>query len=176
MGKRLVLLSVSLFLLAGCAGVQVTRVRDKNADNGGIRFYRPWPYLLVYQTEHGIEAKTVYLPKMDEEYAIKVKSGFGTVNGKFTLTDGWNLTDFGDTRDSKIPETMTALTGVAAGVDSIVHRGPSDKKVKTLHPGLYCYKFNSEGYVDGLEEVSLFKFIESKPEKPADVKDKKSGK
>jgi PBP1b-binding outer membrane lipoprotein LpoB len=44
MGKRLSLLAVSVFLIAGCAGVEITRVKD-NKDNGGIRFYRPSPDL-----------------------------------------------------------------------------------------------------------------------------------
>jgi len=151
MGKRLSLLAVSVFLIAGCAGVEITRVKD-NKDNGGIRFYRPWPYLLVIQTDKGVEAKTVYLPKKDEEYSIKVKSGLGTVNGSFTLTDGWNLTQFGDSRDSKIPDTITALTGTATSVNDMKGLvGASE-----LPPGLYKYLIDEKtGEVSGLERLPI---------------------
>lgn len=152
MGRRLILLSASLFLLAGCAGVEVTRVKN-GSDNGGIRFYRPWPYLLVVPAANGgVEAKTVYLPRLDQEYSIKVKPGLGTVNGKFTLSDGWNLTDFGDTRDSKVPETIAALSGAATAAGDLKAAGAE----VSIPAGLYEYEIDERsGKVTGLKKISI---------------------
>lgn len=97
-----------------CARVEVTKLADAKTYSEGIRFYRPVPYLVTSQKD-GCTRQIVYLPDPDEEYLIRVLSGYGAVDAKVTLENGWNLTALGETRDSKIPETITAVGGLLAG-------------------------------------------------------------
>lgn len=161
MKKRLRLMVVLAFLVtAGCAGVEIARVTDKNADTAGVRFYRPWPYLLVVKNPDGtLTAKTVYLPKTDEEYVIKVKSGLGTVNASFELVDGWQLIKLGDIRDSKVPETINALAGLTTSVSGVITKaGVTPLRSEPLPPGLYRFEFDEKtGFVKGLVPASFLK-------------------
>src|SRR5437762_5481467 len=110
---------------AGCAAVHVRPLTAdehmKKASAEGVRFYRPWPYLLVTAetSDKGTNYKgqILYLPKMDDEYIVQVKNGWGTANGSVKLQDGWMLNEQGTIVDSKIPETITAISGLitAAG-------------------------------------------------------------
>ncbi len=147
-----------LLATAGCAGIEVAKVTDKNAGTGGVYFYRPWPYLLVVSSADGkVDSRVVYLPKMDEEYVIKVHSGLGTVNATFDLADGWQLTKFGDSRDSKIPETINAMSGLATSVSGIAMKAQGvSLQAEPLPPGLYRFEFDKKtGFVKGLVPVSL---------------------
>jgi nitrogen fixation protein len=141
--------------MVGCARVEITKITPENPYTKGIRFYRPYPYLWVTKDKEGnLEGKIVYLPKTNEEYAIKVKSGIGTVDTKFTLEDGWRLTQFGETRDSKSVEMVNALTGSLKDL-----KGFFEKVIKEeLYPGLYMFEFDhNTGLISGLKPVLQFK-------------------
>lgn len=159
MKKRFGLLAVWMLLAtAGCAGIEIAKVTDKNAGTGGVYFYRPWPYLLVVSSADGkVDSRVVYLPRINEEYVIKVHGGLGTVNATFDLTDGWQLTKMGDVRDSKIPETINALSGLATSVSGIMMKAQGvELQAKPLPPGLYRFEFDEKtGFVKGLVPVSL---------------------
>ncbi len=116
------LLTLLIFLMVSCASVEITRITPENPYKEGIRFYRPYPYLLVTKDKEGknLESKIIYLPNNNDEYSIKVKSGIGAVDTKFTLEDGWRLTQFGETRDSKTVEMVNALTGSLKGIKGIL--------------------------------------------------------
>jgi hypothetical protein len=62
--KRLWLLPV-LLVLYGCAGVSVARLDSDSSYRGGVRFYRPQPYLLVTDAKGALETSIVYLPKVN---------------------------------------------------------------------------------------------------------------
>jgi len=164
MKKYLFLLVLLPLLLTGCASVTVTKITSENPYKEGVRFYRPWPYLLVTKGENGkLEAKTIYLPRINEEYCIKVNSGMGTVDSSFTLTDGWQLTVMGDKRDSKVPETIDSLAGVLAKVAPggllTLMQGTAGGKEPTgsVKPGLYRYDIDeNSGFVTGFKEVCIF--------------------
>ncbi len=150
-----------LLATAGCAGIEIAKVTDKNAETGGVHFYRPWPYLLVTKGADGVViASVIYLPKINEEYAIKVKSGMGTINASYDLANGWQLTKMGDTRDSKVPETISAVAGMttaASGMVKTLGFGlEEDLASKPLALGLYRFEFDKKtGFVKGLVPVSL---------------------
>jgi len=151
--KRMCLLTVIMSCVVGCARVEITKITSKNPYTEGIRFYRPYPYLLITKDNEGnLESKIVYLPKTNEEYAIRVKSGIGTVDTKFTLEDGWKLTQFGETRDSKSVEMLNALTGSLKelkGFRAIDKVG--------LCPGLYMFEFDQNtGLIIGLKPIFQF--------------------
>ncbi len=60
------------------------------------------------------EAKIVFLPDYSQEFVVQWKSGLGSASPSFTLTDGWNLTAFDSTVDSKAAELVTSVGTVAA--------------------------------------------------------------
>jgi hypothetical protein len=154
--KIVSLLAVLILLVAGCAGVEVTRITDPNSNQEGVRFYRPHPYLWVTEDKEkdNLQGTIIWLPNKKEEYAIKVKSGIGSVDAKFKLADGWNLTDFGEVRDSKIPETITALTGSLKGLADILKLA----KEEELRPGLYILIFDDKtGLISGIKPVVQFR-------------------
>lgn len=159
MKKRFGLLVAWMLLAtAGCAGIEIAKVTDKNAGTGGVYFYRPWPYLLVVSSADGkVDSRVVYLPRINEEYVIKVHGGLGTVNATFDLTDGWQLTKMGDVRDSKIPEAINALSGLATSVGSMAMKAQGvSLRAEPLPPGLYRFEFDGKtGFVKGLVPVSL---------------------
>lgn len=144
-------LALPIALLSGCASVSVTHVADGDKSDG-VHFYEPRPYLLVAAqskttpgaggapavTSTEYTSQIIYLPDTTKLYVIKANSGLGTVNASVKLKDGWMLTDFGDQRDSKIPETITALTGVAKEAAALAAQPPE---------GLYRIDIGADGSV-----------------------------
>ena len=96
-------LFAAIFIWSGCASVQVVPVQNETGSEGrvlgheaGVRFYRPALYVWITASPRKkgdpveYEAKIVVLPDFSEEYAIQWKTGLGSVNPRFELTDGWN--------------------------------------------------------------------------------------
>jgi hypothetical protein len=100
-------------VMLGCAHVETRKVSGAE-DVEGVHFYRPAPYLFRAIKEDKCVESIVFLPDPSQEWTMITHSGLGTVNTSATLTDGWNLTQFGDERDSKIPETITAISGLVS--------------------------------------------------------------
>jgi hypothetical protein len=125
----------------------------------GIHYYRPKPYLLVTESltekpraaggkpekTESCVAEIKYLPDYTQEYVIVPHYWLGSVALKPTLADGWNLTNFDSTVDTKVPETITAFANLAkaaapGGVTSLgaglkVTPAPPSGNVS---PGLYA--------------------------------------
>ena len=87
-------------------------------------------------------AQIVFLPDYEEQYVIQWKSGiFGSVQPKFTIENGWNLTQFESTINTGLSaaislqgtsaststKTATAFNGFAADPD---FRGPGLYRLK----------------------------------------------
>ena len=145
----------TLLCLAGCAGVSVTRLDSGSKYEGGVRFYRPQPYLLVSNFSTGErQAAIVYLPKKDEEYVLKVHSGLGDVDAKATFDQGWNLTELGDSRRSGTADLLTAVGGLAK--TAIAAEGVLPVKGEGIAPGLYAIEFDAKtGLASRLRRVEL---------------------
>jgi hypothetical protein len=148
--------------IVGCAGVIVAPVKNDDVKTEGVRYYQSEPYLLV--TKDSVKAtysiQLIFLPNYNKGYAVRVKSGLGSANGSVKLGNGWQLTEFGGISDTKIPETITALTSLVKEIGTIASSRaltpPTDEKYGLL-PGLYRLKFNPEkGYFEGWEPVLLF--------------------
>lgn len=113
--------------LMGCPGVKV--VKNPDATDEGIRYYRPKPYLLITPEGESVksEDKTTnkvtttttasdeyvsidlqYLPDFSEEYSIHVRSGVGIANVGMKLENGWNLTEISQNLDSQTDENVKA--------------------------------------------------------------------
>lgn len=156
MCKRLCLIAMMSLVLTGCAGVTVTKITPKNDKSAkGVRYYRPWPYLLVAQDPNNAAAltlTTVYLPNVKENYAINAQSGIGKLDAAITLEDGWKLTNYSDKTDTKIPETIQAIGSVSADaikaiLETVTKVTGGEKEQIPLAPGLYRFVFNEEGVV-----------------------------
>jgi hypothetical protein len=131
-------LAALIVTASGCAAV---KVRPAKEGAEGVRFYPPHPYLLVSQSkENGIQGTIVYLPKVNEPYLVSVSSGFGSVDAKLTLENGWNLTQFGAVADSKSEALITALSGLLTSAGA---RGLLTRKDQELVPGLYAIEFDA---------------------------------
>lgn len=130
MKNRFFVLLIGL-LAGGCASVQVKHVSADDTSEG-VHFFEPAPYLLISKTippkkdnaqpPPEFSSQIIYLPDPSQRYSVKIHSGWGAVDGSVKLINGWMLDSLGAKSDSKMPETITALTGVAklaaAGADS----------------------------------------------------------
>ena len=135
-------------LIAGaCSSMSVTRTSDATYTEG-IRFYRSRPYLLVARNaDKGLAAQLVYLPDKTQEYVVKQRPGIGSSDLSVTLEGGWNLTALGHKLDTKVPEMLTAITGLVKSVG-----GPSDSGD---YVGLYRIDYDDGGMVTGLTRISF---------------------
>jgi nitrogen fixation protein len=155
---------LGLVIIYSCAKVTVSPVDNDRPYTQGIRFYRPHPYLLVTEKletlgRRTLEGSIIYLPQKKEEYVIQVQPGIGKVDVKLKLEHGWRLTDFGEVRDSKTPETIEAFSDLLpeAG-DILVKSFAPDKQLEEnkLSPGLWRFEFDENGYVKGLLKIIEF--------------------
>jgi hypothetical protein len=161
-----------LFLLtsvevAACAHITFESVDTWNkpwyqrwfTKDDGIHYYRPKPYLLITETKtekpgstaaapttttKSCVAEIKYLPDYTQEYVMVPHYWLGSVAMKPALTDGWNLTNFDSTVDTKIPETINAFASLAKSIapSGIMSSASTNKKALAvagtpLHPGLY---------------------------------------
>ena len=139
----------ALVAVIGCSTVEVRPLDGTYKD--GLRFYRPEPYLLVTRDDDGkIQSTIVYLPNKKEEYVVRAVPRLGTVDMKAALEGGWNLTSLGATIDTKIHETITALTGLAQATAGLKGRSVTDQ------PGLYKIEFDpATGSVSNIKRVTI---------------------
>jgi hypothetical protein len=141
-------------LVSGCAGVDITKITPDSPYKEGVRFYRPAPYLWVTKNKDGnLQGSIVYLPDKSEEYVIQVKSGFGSVDTKYTLENGWNLVGFNESNESKTADIINALTGSLGGLTGLLRNLSKEE----LRPGLYIFVFDEKtGLVRDLKPVLQF--------------------
>jgi hypothetical protein len=155
------LLSASIILITGCAQVEVTRITPDHPYKEGVKFYRPHPYLWVTRDTTGkLQGTIIWLPNKNEEYAITVSNGIGSVDLKYKLADGWNLTEFGEVLDSKFPESITALTGSLKELTGLAVAAPKGG----LETGLYSLMFDKvTGLVIEIRPVGVRPSTETVP-------------
>lgn len=112
-GYALILLSLTT-IVPGCTPKIIVR-QHPTADDQGIRYYRPKPYLLISALSKDANASADYvsitldyLPDFAEEYSISVKPGLGVADVSIGLEDGWNLVSINQKLDSQTDETIKA--------------------------------------------------------------------
>lgn len=122
-----ILVSLLALSVSGCSSVKFY------SDSGlktrtGVRVYSSRPYLLVSRTnakDNPITVQVVYLPDLESPQFARYRGGFGSSQFNFELTNSI-LTKYGQTIDTKIPETLTSigsLLGSAAGAFKTVQEG-----------------------------------------------------
>lgn len=116
---------IFLFLFSNCAGVRVYKIdKDDKKKNTAFKVYQPKPYLLVeYNSGKDTKMKTsfVYLPDLANPIYLKQRNGFGSSSLEFSIANG-QLTSFGSTTDSKVPETISAI-GSLSGLAGLLGGG-----------------------------------------------------
>ena len=146
MTKWTTTLVCSAFLISGCAEVQVKHVDDQDASDG-VHFYEPRPYVLVSnqqkqddkgKVQNQFSSQIIWLPDHSRRYVVKIKPGWGTVDGSVKLQDGWMLDALGSKMDSKGPETVTAMTGLVSVAAKAADQVPQ---------GLYLIDIGPDGSV-----------------------------
>jgi len=83
-------------------------------------------------------SQIIWLPDHSRSYAVKIKPGWGTVEGSVKLQNGWMLDTLGAKTDSKIPETMTAVAGLIKESAALADQRPQ---------GLYLIDIAPDGSV-----------------------------
>jgi hypothetical protein len=120
--------------------------------------------------------KLIYLPDYAHPMALKADTGlFGSVEIKPTLADGWMLTGIDASSDSKVAETLSAISslvsaaeggGAATGTSAAAHSfgaklaahfaGTPATTAPILPPGLYELNFDAGGKLTGISRVVYF--------------------
>jgi len=104
------------FILSGCATVKFYSDKELTKESG-VEFYSPKPYLIVERNpakDVSMKMTIVYLPDFNNPKYAKLSPGFGTSDLKLSLENGI-ITSYGINSDSKIPETLTAISGLVSG-------------------------------------------------------------
>ena len=118
--KRTQLLTLGLtILLSSCAIVKFYG-DDKLKNETGIEFFSAKPYLLLERnpTKDVVSKVTIiYLPDRKNPHYAKIRPGLGSSDLKLVLENGF-ITSYGIANDSKVPETITAITGALTGTAS----------------------------------------------------------
>ncbi|QEX19605.1 hypothetical protein FRZ44_49200 [Hypericibacter terrae] len=112
---------------SGCARIAFyDDPKQFNSDHEtGIKIYQTKPYLMVVRTgnkDTPIQGTIIYLPDMKDPVYAKAWSGIGTSNLQITLSNGI-LSTVGQTVDSKVPETMTAIGSMISSLASAAETG-----------------------------------------------------
>jgi hypothetical protein len=141
------LLSIS-FLLS-CANIKVVKIDDHNQNQKGLRFYRPHPYLVIGRDKNdAMSGQIIWLPNLEEEYAIVSTPGIGDTDLKVTLENGWNLTQYGESIETRLPELIKELGDLGELVLTLQTRTPQAVE------GFYRIEFK-DGFVSGFTKIEF---------------------
>lgn len=174
--RQIALAALFLATVTGCANVTVKPVANSfgskgvalEANEAGVRFYRPTPYVWITRTqpsdkvnvvtveekkgekttkstvsldtEPGYSATIVVLPDFSQEYIIQWNAGIGSVNPHFELSDGWNLKAFDSKVETKTAENIQAVTGTITSLGKLAAGGLLAKSTEFKGAGLYRLK------------------------------------
>lgn len=111
-----VVLAIMVSLLSSCAGVKL--YSDSNlSQRTALEMHYAKPFLFVPRNPNDSTrtVQIVYLPDLTKTAYAKQVRGLGAANLQVKLTNGY-LDSYGLEQDSKIPETITAVTGVLTAV------------------------------------------------------------
>lgn len=106
------------FAFTGCASVKFC---DENGNDIGFEYHPAKPYLLIETDDKDVQkARIISIPDMSKTRYVKRQSGLGTVDFSFKITDSM-LNEFAGKSDSKVPETIAAVTSGFSSVVKAAH-------------------------------------------------------
>jgi hypothetical protein len=115
-------------ILCGCAHLEFS--------DGGLTYYDGKPYLFVSTTKDCISTATVVMVP-DQKKMVKFIPGYGTADLSIGLNNGM-IISAGQKTDTQIPQTITAVTGMATTAASILkgtrEEAPAAQKKNECNP------------------------------------------
>jgi hypothetical protein len=135
------------FLTVGCAGLEFSPTPQPD----GLLYYDPTPYLQVTRgADCSVTSSVITLPGQPRSVAFR--SGYGSAQLGVNLSGGM-ITQVNQTTDTKVPETINAVTGLAtaaAGLAKTLAVSPPqvlEAKPKCPAPSVVLYPI-----VDGIPQ------------------------
>jgi hypothetical protein len=116
MGASLAFASL-VILLSGCAGLSTRSVPNDASERlaGGIRYYQPAPYLLLYtNSEGGFVSKLLILPDLQRKMSIRPYAIAASNNATLTFTNGMLDTAKAEIDQTEVPKAVIASLEKAA--------------------------------------------------------------
>jgi hypothetical protein len=135
--RRVWLLVLCSIAAGGCAHTSFYSDEALKKETG-FRYYAPKPYLLVQRTgakDKPVDISIVYLPDFAQPQFAKPHPGWGSSDFSLALSNGI-ATQVGEKLDSKGPETITALAGVATSVGGLAKALADAGRVRAETAGL----------------------------------------
>ncbi len=147
MNKYSICIVTGLLFLFGCAHLDFNDFTDGKE---GVTYYDPKPYLFVSTTKDCVSTATVVvLP--EKKKTVKLKTGYGSADLSVGLSNGM-ITSVGQKTDTKIPETIGAITSLGTAVAGLkAPTEPGKQFVCTPSASLFPIK-------DGVPEQTPIKF------------------
>jgi hypothetical protein len=107
--------------LAACADIKVfeTDAQGGVGRETGFLYYEPKIYLAIEQSKEGRTAKLLSLPDLTRPRLIQYQSGFGSTTLEFSTQNGL-LTSVNQSIDTKVPELLTSVAGLATAVGAFL--------------------------------------------------------
>lgn len=100
-------------VLSGCSGLEFHRAPQE----GALTYRDSIPYMFVSTTPECVTtASVVSVP--GAERSVAFKSGYGTADLSIAMSNGM-ITTVGQKTDTKVPETITAVAGLAKEVGGL---------------------------------------------------------
>lgn len=163
--KKLALVLSVLMLLSGCAGLDIKPITDtdrkclhtdKNKIKGYV-VYAPKIFFEVKNLERNCEIKTFKMPDYSKPFSVNIRAGFGKVDTKVGIKDGWMLGDISANTDntavlSELKKTFFDLVAQGEQVTMRAAELLSNGEKKKLQEALEECKKQIEGCKKQLEE------------------------
>src|SRR5207247_7903357 len=108
------LLAAIPLIFTGCAHISFHDPAKPGRDVG-LEYYKLKLYLLVTSTKDGTKGEILTLPDLTQPRYALLHPGYGSSSLSIKLSNGV-ITEVGQTVDTKIPETITALGSLATAV------------------------------------------------------------
>jgi hypothetical protein len=137
------------FLTAGCAGLEFSPTPQPD----GLLYYDPSPYLQITRgIDCSVTSSVVTLPGQPRSVAFR--SGYGSADLGVNLSGGM-ITQVNQKTDTKVPETITAMAGLATAVGGLAKTAADiagaaeapPAAAKTCRPSVVLYPI-----VDGIPQ------------------------
>jgi hypothetical protein len=136
--------------LAACAGLQF----NDAPTSGALTYREPVPYVFVALAKDcSWTATVISLP--GPQRSVTFKNGYGTANLSIALSNGM-ISSAGQQTDSKIPETITAIGGLAGSIAKAAPPPGGGKPAPpTCTPAGFLYPIGVDGKPDRSAGVSF---------------------
>jgi hypothetical protein len=140
----------------GCAHITFHDATSATKKNVGVEYYKPKLYLLVTQAEKGYSASILTLPDLTQPRYALLHPGYGSSNLSLKLNNGI-LTDVGQQADTQIPQTLTALGGLATSAAGLMKSLQVTPPSKTTdgEPAFWLFEIIAEDGRMKLRQVQM---------------------